>query len=281
MRDLYFRFPAIGLSLTLATSSCVQGRAAGPAPSPAAAQAPSGPDARTFQSTVTTGREVVRLMRGRYDGKWFRSMSFLQKNTRYKTGGGEDYSQWMEYYVAPGKLRIDYLPLSTRSGVLYVDNHVHAFNNGKQISSQPQLHPLLLLGYDVYTLPVETSLRQLDSLGIRLDVVHEDVWEGQRVYVVGAEKGDSTSTQFWIDADRLVLRRLIQQRGRPGQMTTEDTRFGKYVDMQGYPVATEILFIRDGKPFFKEDYTDVKLDIAIAPEIFDPARFVETQLPVK
>ena len=280
MRELYCRIPAI-MSLTLATASCVQGRSPGAPPSPVASQGPVSAETRTPQPAVTTGRDVVRLMRERYDGKWFRSMSFLQKNTRYKVGGGEDYSQWMEYYVAPGKLRIDYLPLSTRSGVLYVDNHVHAFNNGTRISNQPQIHPLLLLGYDVYTLPVETSLRQLDSIGIRLDLVREDVWEGQRVYVVGAPKGDSTSNQFWIDADRLVLRRLVQQRGRAGQTSIEDTRFGKYVDMQSYPIATEILFIRDGKPFFKEDYTDVKLDIPIPPEIFDPARFVETQLPVR
>jgi hypothetical protein len=278
---LLMRHTAIALSLTVAASSCVRGRVAVPGPATASPTAAVDSAPRDRAPSVTSGRDVVRLMRERYDGKWFRSMTFLQKNTRYKSGGGEDYSQWKEYYAAPGKLRIDYLPLQSKSGVLYVDNHVHAFNNGKRISSQPQVHPLLLLGYDVYALPVETSLRQLDSLAIRLDVVREDEWEGRRVYVVGAAKGDSTSNQFWIDAERLVLRRLIQQRGRAPQVTLEDTRFGKYVDMQGYPVATEILFLRDGKPFFKEEYTEVALDVPIPHEVFDPARFVETQLPVR
>jgi hypothetical protein len=223
--------------------------------------------------TITSGRDVVRLMRERYDGKWFRTLTFVQNNTRYKATGGEDRSQWLEHYASPGMLRIDYMPLATKSGVLYVKNHVYAFSNGKQISDQPQIHPLLLLGYDVYSLPVATTLGLLDSLGINVDVVREDRWQDRPAYVVGAAAGDTTTNQFWIDAERLVLVRLLQKSVRGAQTTVAETRFDKYMDMNGIPVAMEIMMLRDWKPFFKEEYTDVKLNVPIDETMFDPKLF--------
>ena len=244
--------------------------AGAPAPAPAA-------EVPRQYASVSTGRDVVRLMRDRYQGKWFRTMTFLQNNTRYKAGGGEDHSKWMEYYAAPGKLRIDYLPAANRSGLLYVDHHVYAFNGGKRISDQRQIHPLLLLGFDVYALETPQALALLDSLKIRLDVVREDSWNGRRAWVVGAPAGDTTSNQFWVDAERLVLVRLIQQRAVGTRTLIEETRFDRIVDMDGLPVATEVLMLRDGKPFFKEEYADVKLNVELDPALFDPARFGEVR----
>jgi hypothetical protein len=234
---------------------------------------PAPAEERATKPSITSGRDVVRLMRERYEGKWFRTLTFVQNNTRYKAAGGEDRSQWLEHYMAPGMLRIDYMPLATKSGVLYVKNHVYAFSNGKQISDQPQIHPLLLLGYDVYSLPVTTTIGLLDSLGINVDVVREDRWQDRPAYVIGAAAGDTTTNQFWIDAERLVLVRLLQKSVRGAQTTVAETRFDKYMDMSGIPVATEIMMLRDWKPFFKEEYTDVKLNVPIDETLFDPKLF--------
>ena len=40
--------------------------------------------------------------------------------------------------------------------------------------------------------------------------IHEEKWEGQDVYVVGAAKGDLKSKQFWIEKNRLLFVRLIE-----------------------------------------------------------------------
>jgi hypothetical protein len=202
-------------------------------------------------------------------------MTFLQNNTLYKSDGGEEKSQWMEYMAVPGRLRIDYLPAGSGSGVLFVDNMVYAFDNGKQTSTAKRIHPLLLLGGDVYALPREETLRRLDSLGIDVSKFREAEWKGRPAYVVGAAEGDSTSSQFWVSADSLLVLRVIESRQAGARTVATDYRFDKYVDVGGYPVAVEILMLRDGRPVFKEEYADVKVNVDIPDALFDPARWNE------
>ncbi len=228
-------------------------------------------------ATPASGSELVRLMHDRYAGKWYRSLVFLQDNTRYTPTGGEERSQWLEHQIVPGQLRIDYLPLEGKSGLLFSNNRVTAVQNGKVADSRPQIHPLLLLSADLYAQPVELTIRQLDSLGFKLGVVHETTWDGRRTFVVGAERGDTVSNQFWVEADRLLMVRLIQGRRRGEQLVLNDTRFTKFATIDGYHVPEEILFLTDGKLVWKEIYTRVRVNADLSPALFDAARWVEAQ----
>jgi len=216
-------------------------------------------------------------MHDRYVGKWFSTLSFSQHTTTYSVSGRETKGVWNEYLAVPGRLRIDYLPLSERSGVLYAGNRVHSFVNGKASASQDGWNPLLILIADVYVQSVDTSAWQLDSLGFRTSVVRRDTLGGRPAWVVGAIAGDSTASQFWIDADSLLVRRVVQRQKSATRTTISDVRLGKYVDVGGYPVAFEITFYRDGRLFFKEEYFDAKTNVPLAPEIFDPAKWVASQ----
>jgi hypothetical protein len=126
---------------------------------------------------------------------------------------------------------------------------------------------------------VEQTLRLADSLKVNLAVVHQQVVGGRRMFVVGAAQGDTTTSQFWVDADSLLLRRLIQAPARQGRRTVTDTRL-TYQDAGGFPVPLEILFLRDGRPSFREEYTQVRVNVDLPAHIFDPARYAETQLPL-
>jgi nitrite reductase/ring-hydroxylating ferredoxin subunit len=59
-------------------------------------------------------------MRQKYNAQWYKTLSFTQNNTLYSArGGAPTNSQWREQIAVPGKLRIDYMPLTQRSGVLF------------------------------------------------------------------------------------------------------------------------------------------------------------------
>jgi hypothetical protein len=93
--------------------------------------------------------------------------------------------------------------------------------------------------------------------------------------VIGAAVGDTTTNQFWVDAERLLFVRLIQRNASGGPVSEQ--RFNRYTDFGGYPVAIEVLMLRNGRPYFKEEYADVRVNQPIAPEVFDPARWVDAQ----
>lgn len=214
-------------------------------------------------------------MHERWAGRWLGTLSFLQNNTLYSAAGTEQKTQWLEHLAVPGRLRIDYLPLANHDGVLYEGGRVHVFASGKLTRSEPGVNPLLVLGFDVYAQPVATTARILDSLGFALDVLHESEWEGRRAYVVGAHPGDSSTSQFWVDADRLLFVRM-RQRAAAGSMVTE-YRFNRYTDFDGIPVAIEVLMLRNGRLFFKEEYANVRVNIPLSDALFDPARWVLAQ----
>ena len=227
------------------------------------------------EPVITTGGQLLEAMHARYDGRWFRTLSFVQNNTLYSASGGEQKTQWLEHISVPGRLRIDYMPLANHSGVLYEGGRVHVFDNGRRVQSQPGVNPLLLLGFDVYAQPVAATAKTLDSLGFDLGIMHRIEWQGRPTIVVGANAGDTTTSQFWVDAERLLFVRLIQR--NPARTVINDQRFNRYTDFDGYPVAIEVLMLRNGRPYFKEEYTAVRINQPIPEEVFDPARWVQAQ----
>ena len=228
---------------------------------------------------ITDGAGVIRAMHARYVGRFFSSLSFAQHTTTISQSGRETRGIWNEYIVLPGKLRIDFLPLTSHSGVLYAGGKVHAFADGKPQPAQSGWNPLLILIGDVYAQSPDTTIWQLDSLGFDLSRARQDTWMGSRVWVVGAAAGDTTSSQFWIDRDSLLVRRVITRSPRPNATpVVTDFRLFKYQDAGGYPVAFEVQFWRDGRMYFKEDYFDVKANVAIPPATFDPSKWVASQI---
>jgi hypothetical protein len=259
------------------TGGCVCALAllASAACAPRAGVAPVGPPA---EPPVTDGVGVLRAMHARYVGKFFTTLSFKQHTTTISTSGRETRGIWNEYLALPGRLRIDFQPLTTHSGVLYTQGKVHNFIDGKAQPVQAGWNPALALIGDVYVQPVDTTAWQLDSLGFDLGVLHETTWQGHRTWVVGAPAGDSTTSQFWIDRDSLLVRRILQRDARGARPVVTELRFDGYIDVSGYPVSFDVRFYRDGRMYFKEEYFEVKANVPIPPETFDPAKWRTSQL---
>lgn len=272
--------PAGGLSrvallcgVVLVASSCDLFRRGRREPDrPAPAPAPSR-RAEQQPAEINGPRTLVRAMRNLRDGRWYETLTRVQSNVRYTTDGREHRSRWAEYVSVPGKLRIEFLPWESRSGVLYERGRVHTFDAGNRLDTRRERHAILLLTADVYVQPIDSTIAALQSVGVVTRAFHETRWRDRRVYVVGAEAGDTTSTQAWIDAERLTLVRWIERIEGGGRVTVSDTHLRSYRNVSGYPVAHEIVVHRGGRPFWRQEYQDVRANVELSPTLFDPARW--------
>jgi hypothetical protein len=247
-------------------------------PTPAPATKPVATrSASSVRATSSSG--LIKAMHDRYDGKYLKTISFLQNNTAYTTTGQEQKSQWYEHIEVPGKLRIAFLPATQKSGLVQIDDRVASFDNGIRVDFRPSVNPLLLLTADVYVAPVATIMRELDTLHVDGDTFRDDTWEGQPVYIVGAKAGDTTSNQLWVDRGELRLVRFIQSQ-RVGERTTvSDIRVKGYKEIGGFDVPTEFLVIRNGRPVWREEYADVRINADFPTGTFDQATWNDIPIP--
>lgn len=226
--------------------------------------------APAFASKITDGEQLIGAMHKKYQGKWYKTLTFVQKNTEYKPDGTTQNSIWYEAMSAPGNLRIDFDPLEKGDGLLFVGGTQHNFKDGNLAASRPTIHPLMVLAFDVYVQPVEKTVAQLKELKMDLSVLREDRWQNRAVYVVGAKTGDEKSPQFWIDKKNLYFVRMIQPAGRNKERVAE-TQFNKYQKTKGGGwIAPEVVFTVDGKRTFLEEYTDIQINVAFDDKLFDP-----------
>ena len=229
--------------------------------------------APSFAVQYKTGEEVLAAMHKKYAGKWYKTLTFEQKTTNYKPDGTSQAATWYEALTVPGKLRIDIAPLEKGDGLIFADGKIYQFRDGKLAASRDFLHPLLVLGFDVYGQPVEKSVAQLKSLGIDLSVVHEEPWQGNTAIVVGAKQGDLRTPQFWIDKKNLVFTRLFQLGGKDKNIVQE-TQFNKYEKAKGGGwVSAEVKFFSDGKLTTTEDYTNIQTGKTLSPDLWDPNKW--------
>lgn len=226
-------------------------------------------------ASITSTEALVRAMHGRYAGDWYRNLTFVQTSQYYDTLGNPTRTEtWYEAGRVPGTLRIDIGDRSAGNGQLFRNDSAYVFQDGKQVRAVKSRNPLLLLGFDVYAVDPARTIQMLREEGFDLDKFHRATAGPKEYFVVGAEPGDTTSKQFWIEADRLLFWRLIQPppASAPNRPPT-DIRFQKYVAHDGGYVAEEVDFLRGGRRFFFESYADVRVNVELDPGLFEPEQW--------
>ena len=219
-------------------------------------------------ASYKTGDDVVAAMYKKYNKTWYSTLTFQQATTNYKPDGTSTVSTWYEALLAPGKLRIDFTPLEKHDGIIFAGNKVYSYKDGKLAGSRDFVHPLLVLGFDVYKQSVETTIAAIKGMDIDLSVVHEEQWQGKTAIVIGAKQGDLTTPQFWIDKKDLIFVRLIEKGGRD-KKSIQETQFNKYVKVKGGWVSVEVKFYIDGKMVTTEEYTNIKTGMTLNPDLWN------------
>jgi outer membrane lipoprotein-sorting protein len=223
----------------------------------------------TYAARITTTEDLVAAMQKKYGKSWYKTATFVQKTTNHQPDGTTKVETWYEALSVPGSLRIDFAPVKDGNGILFTNNQIYSFKNGKVDTNRPFVHPLMVLGFDIYKLPQEKVLEVLKGLRFDLLVFREDTWQGRPVYIVGAKQGDLHSPQFWIDKKNLYFVRMLRPAGKDGAQTQE-TQFNKYQRLGGGWMAPEVIFKVDDQIRTTEEYSEMRANPSLDNKLFDP-----------
>lgn len=234
------------------------------------------PAATSLPATDTlprSGVEVLQRMHDRYDGTWYRTLTFIQ-TTSFPNRPAET---WYEAGAIPGKLRIDVAPIENGNTFMYVGDSLYVFQKGQRVAARKDRNLLMTLAFDVYGQPVDTTAAQLRASGVDLAKVHATTWQGKPVWVVGAAAGDTTSPQFWIEQDRLLFVRLLEPQKNPNAPDAPpailDVEFNKYEKLGGGWIAPEVIIRMGGKEIMREVYRDMRADVALGEDLYDTSAY--------
>ena len=214
-----------------------------------------------FAAKIATTDELVAAMQKKYAKSWYKTATFVQKTTNIDQDGNRKVETWYEAMTLPGSLRIDFTPTKDGNGILFTNSQIYAFKNGKVDTNRPFVHPLMVLGFDIYRMSQSEAIEKLKGLKFDLSI-----------YVVGAKAGDGHAAQFWIDQKNLYFVRMLRPAGRDGTQTQE-TQFNKYRKLGGGWMSPEVIFIVDGKVATIEEYSDLRANVKLPDKLFDPQSF--------
>ena len=263
MRPLTLRAATTAALLLAGLSACRHAPSAAPAPAPAAS---------VIRTDYASGEELLAAMRARYDGKWYRTLTFTQKTSRLLPDGKWSVQTWYEAMQVPGRLRIDFDPISAANGVIYARDSAFTSRNGRVLPGQASINPLLLLGFDVYANAPARSAAILRKEGFDLTRVHADTFQGRPRIVVGARAGDMHTKQFWVDAEHLYFVRTLER--APNDSTkVQDVRFVNYQRVGDAWVAPRVEIHSGGKLVFFEDYSDIRTNVQLDDDLFEPSKW--------
>jgi hypothetical protein len=228
---------------------------------------------------ILDGQALLTAMHDRYKDTWYESVVFKEKAITIHSDGTSKTEVWDEALALPGKLRINIGPSSEGSGLIFVDNTLTRFQKGKSLGTEHYVHMLLVLGFDVYRQDPSMTIEQAKAEGFDLTQIHEEKWDGEEVYVVGAAKSDLKSRQFWIEKKRMLFVRMIEPDEHDATKIHE-SRFRGYQKLSKGWISARVEFDTDGKNVFNEDYFDIKANAKVDPALFDPKKFNETRIDI-
>ena len=222
-------------------------------------------------SGAKNAEDVLREMHNRYAGKWYRNFTFTQTTEQYRNDSLVQTSTWYEAISFPDKFRIDFGEKEDGNAVIYLKDSVYNFRKGKLMRTTYNDDDLTFLLGGMYFYSFDSAKIKLEKQGYKLDKFHEDKWEGQPVYVIGAANATERSNQLWIDKEKLVVLKFIKFDGN----NKEEGIFSNHRRFGNCWSETACDFYINDKLIQKEKYYDCKADGEIDQLIFDPAHFVK------
>jgi len=205
---------------------------------------------------METGEDLVRAMYDRYSGKWYEVLHIEQKVMFYENGSISRQEIWNEYLHIPGNVRSIVEPADEGNYEIFTRDSQFVFHDNHLAYSRRVIHTVLLLGFDVYRQPPESTIARLKESKINLDRLYETTWEDRPVYVVGAARGDDLTNQIWVDKERLTF---VRER----KLTDTGDRWD--IVLRGFEplgegwIATQLSFSRNDKLLVEEEYLDTKI----------------------
>jgi hypothetical protein len=235
------------------------------------------PNPANNRTLPANGIELLTRMHDAYAGKWYKTLTFVQKTTVTRPTGVVDTSTWYESLKSPDRLRIDFGDPSKGNGALYTTDSLYVVRGGKVTRTIPSGNPFLPFVAGVYAQPVDTTLRQLSSWKFDLSKIRADTWQGAPVYVVGANSpADLDSPQFWVEREHLQPVRFLVKLSPAPDAKPNDIRLEKYVPVGGGWLATHVAIMEGTAVRQAEDYSSWRGDVSLPNDFFVAEKWSDT-----
>ncbi len=223
------------------------------------------------QKDLKNARALIKKMNKDHRGKWFDSFTFVQKTIRFQEDGSiRDSSIWYEAIEYPKNFRIDFGDLSEGNSNLMRNDSAYAFRGGELQRSGLNPQQFLLMKGGLYHYSIKETLQMLTDYGYDVQKFRTDVWNDRKVYVLGADKGDESSQQFWIDAEHFYLLRRISTNSNG---TVLDVHYSDHVASGGGWVEQTVKFYANGRYIQLEYYQEIDTSPKIPSSFFDPKAY--------
>jgi len=218
-----------------------------------------------------SGLEVVGAMRRAHPSRELRALSFTVRVEDHRlTPARVTRARGMA--LLPGRIREDRLPASRRSGYVRNRQRLALFDRGRRVARVNRVDLATLMTYDVFAQSADSTIMWLDSAGVRYGLVRFDELDGRPAWVVGAARGDSTSPQFWVDAERWRVLRVIQR--EPWQSNRlADIRFGDFEETLQIPIPRRVDVYRDGRLELRRQIGDLRSNPKLPAGVFNLTRW--------
>ena len=221
----------------------------------------------------TSGRDVLARMRAQHAGEWYRSLTFRQTTTVRQRDGRDTVQTWYEtlrYTPEQGtQLRIDVAPLASGNASISTWDSTWVIRADTLNAARAGGNPFLALIEGVYLQPVGETIRHLAPLGFDLAKLRSADWHGQAVWIIGSsDPSDTTSAQFWVEAEHLMVVRIVLATGagRPPM----DIRLGALKPCGKGWLATSVEMFQGGQRRQLEEYHDWQCDVPLDAQLFNP-----------
>ncbi|WP_412061472.1 LolA family protein [Rubrivirga sp. IMCC45206] len=210
---------------------------------------------------------LVAAIHARHAGSWYRTLTFTQRTSRRQPDGTISVETWREWLALPGRLRVEMDDPLAGTDVLFVGDTTYVYADGELAAARPSRNALLLWGFDAAVQDPAETLRIAAAEGVDVDAFRTDTFDGRAMYVLGTP----ASGEVWIERERLLFVRLVEQQGD----AVQDVRFENYQRLGGGWIAPFVTVRVDGEIVFWETYAEMVADPALAPVLFDPRRWAE------
>lgn len=223
-------------------------------------------------TTITFAQPIVQRMFDKHAKGFRKTLSFVQETGFYSNDSLKRTATWYEVLVYPDKLRIDIDDPNSGNAIFFVNDSAYRFQKGELKSKSYQPHDLLFVLGGMYSFSLEDAYKKLKAIGYDTDKTYTTTWKGSPVVVLGTDKDETESNQFWVDAEKLVTVRILNNKN--GQKT--EIICGDHVQLGNDWCETSIQFLINGKLRQTEKYRELKENFTVDMDFLDPLKMGKT-----
>lgn len=212
-------------------------------------------------SQYKDGRELLKAMHKKYANKYCKTVVFEQKTYQYKNDTLKNTSYWYEWIDYPDKFRIDFGKKFGGDCVVFKEDSAFNFSHHNLVKAYFEENDLLLLLGGMYFRLYDDAQERLLRMGYDLDTLASSALNGKPCYVVGKQN----SFRFYVDKKDL---KVVGLRTKFSEKEFMEIHFDGFKKSCGGYTETKVTAVKKGKVIQKEEYENVRTNVAIPDSIF-------------